>query len=433
MNAALRRARRRHGRDGARTNRRAVRRPGRRERAAPGARDREHLGRHARRRQARGAPLGTGGRGAASRARHLQLLSVFRPALHPPRRRCALSLLRQPRLRLRPGGYPRLRRLGRSADGRVRSAGTGRRRRDHPMDRLAALVQRIGRHGGNLLERIQLAASGGAPAAGAQGHYHALLDGRPLRRRCALQGRLHPRGHVRLGDGVSRDSRAALGPRHHRTRRLAGVVAQAIERRAVQHRSLVRSPVSGRFLEARVGDRGLRAHPVPRLRHRRLGGRLQELDIPLAQGSEGSAQGARRTLDPHLSSPGRARAGHRLLERGAALVGPLVEGQGHRHHEGADAARVDAVRIRNAPQGRRARLLGSRGRLAIDAHRSAYLFPEWRVGARREFRRGGTRPSRSHSNGRRRRRQVVSIRRRRRGGSRHWNCRSISASTMPGR
>ena len=194
---------------------------------------------------------------------------------------------------------------------------------------------------------------------------------------------------------------------------------EAIERGGVQHRSLVRSSVSGRFLEARFGDRGLRAHPVPGLRRRRMGGCVQELDFSPAQGSEGSPQRARGALDPYLSSPGRARAGHRLLERGAALVGSLAEGRRHRHHEGADAARLDAVRIRDARQGRRARLLGGRGRLAVEAHRRAYLFPEWRVGAWRELRSGGTRPSRSHSNGRRRRRQVVPIRRRRSGGSRY--------------
>ena len=58
------------------------------------------------------------------------------------------------------------------------------------LDRAPALVQRRRRHDGQVLGRLQRAAGRRAPAAGAEGDHHRLLDRRPLRRRHPLHGRL---------------------------------------------------------------------------------------------------------------------------------------------------------------------------------------------------------------------------------------------------
>ena len=61
----------------------------------------------------------------------------------------------------------------------------------------ATLVQRRRRDDGNLLGWLQWTSDRGAPPSGTQGNRNHLLDGRPLRRRCALHGR-----HASCGRGL---------------------------------------------------------------------------------------------------------------------------------------------------------------------------------------------------------------------------------------
>ena len=60
-------------------------------------------------------------------------------------------------------------------------------------------------------------------------------------------------------------------------------------------------------LEARLGQRGLRRHPVPGLRHRRLDGRLLERDPAAARAPHGAAARAHRRLGAQVRPPGRPR------------------------------------------------------------------------------------------------------------------------------
>ena len=109
---------------------------------------------------------------------------------HGRARRADPSLPRRPRLRLRAGRHARQRRFRRPDGGRVHPAGAGRRARGDRLARGAALVHRRGRHDGHQLGRLQRAPGRRAPAAGAEGDHHAVLDRRPLRRRHPLHGRL---------------------------------------------------------------------------------------------------------------------------------------------------------------------------------------------------------------------------------------------------
>ena len=93
---------------------------------------------------------------------------------------------------------------------------------------------------------------------------------------------------------------------------------------------------------------------------------------------------------PHYVTPGSR---HRLPAGGAALVGPLAQGRGHRRHGRADAARVDAgVRAAGALDGRGAGALGGGGRVAVAAPRAPTPAPGRR---RRAARRRGRRRRRT--------------------------------------
>ena len=85
------------------------------------------------------------------------------------------------------------------------------------VDRGAALVHRQGRHDRQLLGRVQRAPDRGAPAAGARGDRHVLLDRRPLRRRHALHGRM--RSSPTPSTGARRSSRCLRRPPDPRDRR----------------------------------------------------------------------------------------------------------------------------------------------------------------------------------------------------------------------
>ena len=76
-------------------------------------------------------------------------------------------------------------------------------------------------------------------------------------------------------------------------------------------------------------------------------------------GYAGPAEGPDRPVGAPLSARRAARAGDRLPAGGAALVGPLAEGDGDRDHGGADAAGLDArARSRRARATRSGRAAG---------------------------------------------------------------------------
>ena len=129
---------------------------------------------------------------------------------------------------------------------------------------------------------------------------------------------------------------------------------------------LAGAPAPRRLLEARLRVRRLRRHRDPRVRHRRVDGRLHQQRATPARGAVRAAQRAHRAVAARVSALRDAGSGDRLPAGGAALVGPLAQGRGHRSHGRADAARLDAgLRAAGAMDGRSARSLGDGGRLAV--------------------------------------------------------------------
>ena len=130
-------------------------------------------------------------------------------------RRADASLLRRPRLCLRPRRHARHRRFRR----RARSTNTAKQEQDDALEVIAWIaaqpwctgkVGMIGISWGGF-NALQVAAR---RPAGAEGHHHALLDRRPLRRRHPLHGRLPARRESRLGvDHVRLHARARPIPR----------------------------------------------------------------------------------------------------------------------------------------------------------------------------------------------------------------------------
>ena len=141
---------------------------------------------------AAGCRRGSGCRTTPSRIRCRRSSNTCPTASATARRRATpdASLLRRPRLCLRPRRHARQRRFRRPDGGRIHRAGTAGRLRGDRLGGRAALVHRRGRHDGHFLGRLQRAAGRGEAPAGAEGGDHALLDRRPLRRRHPLQGRL---------------------------------------------------------------------------------------------------------------------------------------------------------------------------------------------------------------------------------------------------
>ena len=133
-------------------------------------------------------------------------------------------------------------------------------RRDR-LARRAALEQRQRGHVRHLLQRVQLAADGGAAAAGPEGDHPDLRDRPAVHRRRALRRRGAPRHRLpRLPDehgGDERPAARALGLRRGLAR---GVAAPHRGQRALGA-PLARGAGRGRLLAARVGVvRRLRAH-----------------------------------------------------------------------------------------------------------------------------------------------------------------------------
>ena len=81
---------------------------------------------------------------------------------------------------------------------------------------------------------------------------------------------------------------------------------------------------------------------MPGLCRRRLDRRLHQQRPAPAGGTAGAAQGAHRPVAARLSALRDPRTGHRVPAGGAALVGPLAQGRGHRRDGRAHAPRVDA-------------------------------------------------------------------------------------------
>jgi pimeloyl-ACP methyl ester carboxylesterase len=97
-----------------------------------------------------------------------------------------------------------------------------------------------------------------------------------------------------------------------------------------------------------------------------------------------AAQGADRPLGAQVPPFRQTRTRHRVSPRHAALVGPLAEGQGYRHHGGAHAAGLDGGGDRAArPCARTAGALGGRAELALAQHHIRSPCPSSRASRRR--------------------------------------------------
>ncbi len=175
------------------------------------------------------------------------------------------------------------------------------------------------------------------------------------------------------------------------------------------HRGLALAPAARRLLEAGLGVRGLLGDRVRRLRRRRLGRPVPEHRPAPPRRPAGPAQGPDRPVVAQLSRGRRSRSGDRLPPGGAALVGPLAQGDRRGDHGRAHAARLDAgvgaarglLRRAPGPLGRRAELArraraeepparAARGR-ARSARRSTACSPA--TGARTAGRRSSPRPA----------------------------------------
>ena len=107
--------------------------------------------------------------------------------------------------------------------------------------------------------------------------------------------------------------------------------------------TLAAPPAPRRVLEARLGVRGLRRHPVRGLRRRRLGGRLLERDPATHGRADGPKKGLIGQWAHRYPAHGAAGPGRRL-PAGLACAGGTTgcKGVEHRHRRRAAAARVDA-------------------------------------------------------------------------------------------
>ncbi len=227
------------------------------------------------------------------------------------------------------------------------------------------------RHDGDLLGRLQRTPGRGAAAAGAQGDHHALLDRRPLRRRCPLHGRLPAQREPAVGLDPAR-ARGVSARSGDRGRALARDVARADREPGGLSGALAGAPVAGRVLAARLGLRGLWRDPLRGLRDRRLGGWLFQRGAPAAQGAEVPEKGPGRALGAPVSPEWRAGPADRVPAGSGPLVGSLAQGHRSRDHGRARVPGLDAGERRSAALLRgAARALGRRGRLALAPDRAA--------------------------------------------------------------
>ena len=203
-------------------------------------------------------------------------------------------------------------------------------------------MRREARHVGHLLGRLQLPPDRRPAAAGPRRDHDPLLDGRPLRRRRALPGRLRARArHAPLGFVDAGVERAAARPAALR-RRLAGGVAAAARLDLDLDRSLARPSAARRVLAARLRLRGLHRDRMPRVRRRGLRRRVHERGPAAPRGALGAAQGPDRALGPRVPRRRLARPLDRLPAGVRPLVRSLAEGDRHGPDGRADAARLVA-------------------------------------------------------------------------------------------
>ena len=289
------------------------------------------------------------------------------PAGRPDGRagRGALPLLRRARLRLRPGGSARHRQLRGHHSRRVHPAGAaGRLRRDRLAGR-PAVVRRARRHDRYLLGRLQQPPGRGPAPGRPAGGPHLVRQRRPVHRRRSLPGRLPARRRHAAVGGLDADlERPAARPGGRRPR-LARAVAGAADPDARIPRAMDVAPAPGRLLAPRVGGRGLLRDRGTGLRGRRLVRRLHRCH-PAPAGRPGrAAQGPDRPVVTRVPERLRARARDRVPRRGAAVVGPLAQGDRHRDHGRADAPGLDAgVHAARAAPPALAGALGGRAVLA---------------------------------------------------------------------
>ena len=254
---------------------------------------------------------------------------------HPP-------VLRRARLRRRPARPARQRRVRRHPHRRVCRPGTEGPARGHRLDRRAALVRRQRRDDGHFVGRLQQPPVGRPPSTGSEGHHHAHVDGRPLRRRRPLQGRLRARHRPAPLEQLHAALAMPAAPRGRRRRAVARDVARAPRGQPALGAPLARAPAPRRLLEARLRVRGLRRDRGPRVRDRWLDRRLHQFRPPPARRSQGTAQGVDRALAARLPARRGARARGRLPAGGAALVGPLAQGRAERYRRRTDVPGLDA-------------------------------------------------------------------------------------------
>src|SRR5579863_194658 len=167
-------------------------------------------------------------------------------------------------------------------------------------------------------------------------------------------------------------------------------MARTIAKTAVLPRALARPSTARPLLAAWLGLRGFFGDPMSGLRRRRLGGRLYQRDPASPRRIERAAPWAHRPLGSPLSARRRAGPGDRIPARGLALVGPLAEGRGSRHHGRADAPRLPRRMVAARRPRSGARPLRRRGAMAVAADRTAFALSKQRrpwPGASRERRR----------------------------------------------
>ena len=209
----------------------------------------------------------------------------------------------------------------------------GRARRRRRGDRLAgapAVVQRRGRHVRHLVGRLQRAAGRRAPAAGAEGDRHALLDRRPLRRRRALHGRRQAQRRLRLGE--------LLLLRHDAIRPIPRWSASAgatmwlerLEELPLFLENWLRPPARATPTGSTARCARTTARSSARCWRSAAGPTATPTPSRACCEPRGAAPGPDRAVGARLSALRQARAADRLPAGDAAVVGPLAEGHRHR-------------------------------------------------------------------------------------------------------
>ena len=219
-----------------------------------------------------------------------------------------------------------------------------------------------GRHDRHLLGRLQRAAGRGAPAAGAQGDHHALLDRRPLRRRHPLHGRLPP--DRQLARWALDDARAST-----RARPIPQLVGEQLAR------NLARPSGADAAFWSTPGSRISAATTSGGMaRSARTMARSTARSTPSAAGRTATRNAVPRLLAGlpvprkgligpwahHYPHVGDARPADRLPAGGLRWWDHWLKGIDDRHHGRADVPRLDAGEAPPPAPTRAGRALGRR-------------------------------------------------------------------------